>query len=244
MTSSPVSCRPRSDSAFSAHRRTQLKLALVVTGGPDTEPLTELESDVGDAAFVIAADSGLALARRLGLEVHVAIGDFDSTSAGELRDAASAGTEVVRLPRAKDETDLELALGEASRRGAGEVRVLGGVGGRLDHLLANALVLTSERWRDMRVSARFGAARLWVVRTEVELHGDPGEIVSLVPVGGAAEGVVSRGLAYRLVGERLEPSSATGLSNALLGNVATVGLSQGVLLAILPGERADPDSLP
>ncbi|GIK99482.1 MAG: hypothetical protein BroJett029_36910 [Alphaproteobacteria bacterium] len=118
------------------------------------------------------------------------------------------------------------------------------MGGRLDHLLANALVLTSERWRDMRVSARFGPARLWVVRTEVELHGDPGEIVSLVPVGGAAEGVVSRGLAYRLVGERLEPSSATGLSNALLGNVATVGLSQGVLLAILPGERADPDSLP
>lgn len=199
---------------------------------------------MGDAAFVIAADSGLALARRLGLEVHLAIGDFDSTSAEDLRGAASAGTEVVRLPRAKDETDLELALGEASKRGATEVRVVGGVGGRLDHLLANALVLTSERWREMRISARFGAARLWVVRAEAELHGDPGEIVSLVPVGGAAEGVVSRGLAYGLAGERLEASSARGLSNVLLGKVATVRLSRGVLLAILPGERADPESLP
>lgn len=212
----------------------------MITGGPDVEEI----GAPANADLVIAADSGLALAHRLGLQVHVAVGDFDSAAAADVQRAADTGAEVLPLPRRKDETDLEVAILEAQRRGADRVLVVGGTGGRLDHLLANALVLASDRWRAMSVTGRFGRARVWVVRGEVVLTGTPGEIVSLIPATDRSAGVTSEGLAYPLAGVTLEAASARGLSNALITETARVSVVDGVLLAILPGEMADPEALP
>ena len=95
--------------------------------------------------MVVAADSGVAHALALGLAVDVAVGDFDSLDPRVLEAVEAAGTRVERHPAAKDATDLELAIDVAVGLGAARIVVLGGHGGRLDHFLANALVLAAPQ---------------------------------------------------------------------------------------------------
>jgi thiamine pyrophosphokinase len=218
-------------------------VALVFAGGdpPDPRDVDDLSAFTGLAdLMVIAADSGLHHAQRLGLHVDAVVGDLDSVDPDALARAEHAGTTVERHPAAKDETDLELALRTARTRGATHVVVLGAAGGRLDHLLANALVLSSDDVAPLRIEARMAGARVHVVRDEVELAGEPGDLLTLLPLGGPAHGVETAGLRYPLRGETLHPGSTRGVSNELVAPVARVALTGGVLLAVLPGAPFDP----
>lgn len=211
---------------------------VVVTGG-DPVALEHL-AIVPAGALVIAADSGIEHAHALGLTVDVALGDFDSVSPAALQRAVDGGAVVERHPEAKDATDLELALDAALVRGARRILVLGGHGGRLDHLLANAAVLASDRFVDVEIVAQMGDAVVTVIRAEATLAGAPGDLVSLLAVGGPATGVTTDGLRYPLADETLEPGSTRGVSNVLVGATAGVRLAAGVLLAVQPGPP-DPD---
>lgn len=205
---------------------------MVVTGGDPIEPASV--GDLPAGAYVIAADSGLDRAMELGLPVDLAVGDFDSASPATLAAAVAAGCAIERHPAAKDSTDLELALLAARDRGITDVLVLGGHGGRLDHLLANALVVAGDAFADLTVEAVMGAARLTVVRRRVELVGRPGELVSLLAVGGPARRVRTEGLRYPLRDEDLWPGSTRGVSNEMTERRATVTLSAGAIIAIRP----------
>lgn len=213
--------------------------ALVLLGGEPIEVAAALLPVA--PSLVVAADSGIDQAHRLGIRVDVAVGDFDSVSTGGLDRAVAAGTEIERHPSAKDHTDFELALDAVGVRGITNVVVAGGDGGRLDHLLANALVMASDRFAALDVVAiGRGGSRIHVIRDHGRMQGAPGEYVSLLAVHGPASGVRTDGLRYPLHGEQLDPGSSRGVSNELVTATATVDLTAGVLLAVLPG----PDHLP
>ena len=185
-------------------------------------------------ATVVAADSGLAQADRLGLHVDVVVGDFDSVSVAALADAERAGATVERHPAEKDHTDLELALLAAQRLGARRVIVVGGWGGRIDHALANLLLLANPDYAAMHVEAIDAGGRVVAIHDRAELVGTPGAIVTLLAAGGPAVGVTTHGLRYPLRGETLLPGSTRGVSNVLLESSAVVSLVSGALLALLP----------
>jgi thiamine pyrophosphokinase len=212
------------------------KLVVVVAGGE--APATEAARAVPRGAPVVAADGGVDYARALGLVVTLAIGDFDSVSQDGVAAAEAAGARVERHPAAKDATDLELALDSALELDPSRILVLAGVGERLDHLTAALLLLGSPRYAGVELDARIGDARLHVVRDRRTLDGEPGELVSLLPLHGPAEGVTTEGLAYRLAGETLEPGSSRGVSNVFEAATATISLERGTLLAVRPGSAA------
>lgn len=186
-------------------------------------------------AWVIAADGGIAHAFSLGLAVDEAIGDFDSASAADLDRVRAAGGRIETHPVAKDATDLELALGLAVQRGPRRVVVIGGHCGRFDHWLGNAFLLAAPAYAGVELVARMGSATLTVVRRPTVLTGAPGDLVSLLPVHGAASGVRTEGLLYPLVDEELPVGTTRGVSNVFVGTEATVSLAEGVLLAVQPG---------
>jgi len=192
-----------------------------------------------DAAAVIAADGGVDRALALGLRIDLAIGDFDSVSASGLAAAEAAGARIERHPVAKDATDLELALDAAVALAPARIVVIGSSGGRLDHLLGSLLLLADDRYASARVSARLGRSSVEVVRAAADLAGEPGELVSLLPVHGAAEHVTTEGLEYPLRGETLPPGTTRGVSNVFVGTEARVTVARGCLLAVQPGTGAE-----
>lgn len=211
-----------------------MRVIVVAGGDRDLDAVPEGWAD----ALVIGADSGVDFASALGLRIDVAVGDFDSVSREGLERAEAAGARIERHPNEKDETDLELALDDAVRAGATDVLVLGIGGGRLDHLLANVLLLASPRFAPCRIEARTGPARVHVIRggePATELRGAVGELLTLLAVGGPAVGITTRGLAYALAGESLPESTSRGVSNVVESTPATVELEDGALLAVFPG---------
>lgn len=192
--------------------------------------------------LVVCADSGVDNALALGYSVDVAVGDFDSVSAAGLATAERSGALVERHSIDKDETDLELALAKAVTYMPDLLVVIGLDGGRVDHYLANLLLLGSTRLRSVEVDAYVGDAKVSVVHDTRTISGRIGEIVSLLPIGSDATGVTTSGLAYGLENETLVASSPRGVSNSLTTPLAKISITSGTVLAIQP-DRLQPDRL-
>lgn len=215
---------------------------LLFVGGDERS--TDLPAHGWAADVVIAVDSGLHAAQRARVHVDHVVGDMDSVSDEALGAAADAGAEIHRHPADKDATDLELALDLVAEllacAGTGaRLHVVGGGGGRLDHLLGDLMMLSGPRLAAWEVTARFGSASVSVVRPgrSVELRGRPGDQVSLLPVHGDAGGVCTSGVRWPLVDGYLTAGTSRAISNELETEVATVSISSGCLLALQPGTR-------
>ena len=191
------------------------------------------------AAAVIAADGGLRHLLPLGHRPDALIGDLDSLPAGVV--AEEAAGRVIRHPRDKDETDLELALLYAVAQYPGhEVLILGGFGGRLDHMLANILVLAHPRLLGQPIRFVDDRESAWLLAAdppgETTVHGAPGDIVSLLPLGGPAHVLATTGLRWPLHNETLLFGPARGVSNEMTAAVATVRLGAGVVVCVHVGQ--------
>lgn len=191
------------------------------------------------AAAVIAADGGLRHLLPLGRRPDVLIGDLDSLPPGIV--AEEAADQVIRFPRDKNETDLELALLYAVAQYPGhEVLIFGGFGGRLDHMLANILVLAHTRLLGQPIRFVDDRESAWLLTAEppgaTTVHGAPGDIVSLLPLGGPAHVLTTTGLRWPLQDETLSFGPARGVSNEMTAAVATVRLGAGVVVCVHVGQ--------
>lgn len=212
--------------------------ALIVADG-DVQSRDQL-----DYQLVIAADGGLLKARALGLRPTLVVGDGDSLAPQVLDELAAEGIEVQLHPRAKDASDTELAVREAVRRGATQVTLIGALGGqRLDHALANVLLLASadidadlsivDHDMTLRVLGRRGAEQL-------EITGTATDIVSLLPLSEEVTGVTTYGLAFALDNATLRQGPTLGLSNQMSGSRATVAVERGRLAVTHTRQSEEP----
>jgi len=199
---------------------------VVLAASPDPPPALAIPPEV----MVIAADGGAEHAPRLGLQIDLLVGDLDSVSEEMLAETER----VERHPVDKDATDLELALAAAVRLAPERILVIGGSGGRLDHLLGAFFLLASDRWADATVDAQFGDAAVHVIRGRRSLSGQIDELVSLFAMHGPASGVRTEGLVYPLSAETLEPGTSRGVSNAFARARVEIAVERGVVVAVRP----------
>ena len=139
---------------------------------------------------------------------------------------------ILRHPRAKDETDLELALLHAATLGAAQIDILGALGGRWDHTLANVALLALPELVGRQTRLLADRQTLFLVRDSAVLEGRRGDTISLLPLTGAAHGVTTAGLQYPLSDATLSFDRARGVSNVLLDPPGRVSLRAGLLLVV------------
>lgn len=182
--------------------------------------------------IIIAADGGAKHCLAMQIAPDVVIGDFDSLSETEIQRLKNAGARLIRYPTRKDFTDLELALQYACQLNATDILVYGALGLRWDQTLANMLLLASPDLNCASIRLIDDAQEIFLIRakTKQEIYGKPGDIVSLIPIGGDAIGITSTNLEYPLNGDSLSFGKARGVSNVLLQNPATIYLEKGDLI--------------
>ena len=113
--------------------------AVVVLGG-SIENYEEIREKISKDSYFIYCDRGLIHEKGLDRRPDLAVGDFDSCPIPE-------GTEVITLPKEKDDTDGLYGVKEAIRRGYDEITILGATGGRIDHTLGCIhIMLTYYIW--------------------------------------------------------------------------------------------------
>lgn len=197
------------------------------------EELGWVKPYLAEAVAIIAADGGLRYPVAAGRIPDLLIGDLDSLPDGAAESMGEWEMEVIRHPREKDETDLELALLLAVRRfPQATILILGGTGGRLDHTLANILLLAHPDLIGRSICFLNDRELAWLVAGETEIIGRPGDTVSLIPLGGAVRVIETTGLRWPLTGDTLAFGPARGISNEMTAERAMVRLESGLVLCV------------
>jgi thiamine pyrophosphokinase len=208
------------------------KQAVVFVNG-EFHPFPQAQQLIQPDTYIIAVDGGTRHALQMGVVPHVIIGDLDSLTSEALAQAEAVNVTCLRFSPHKDETDLELALQHAAEQGIRDIFLLGASGGRLDHSLANLLLLAHPTFKDLNIKIVEGHQTTFLIRNTANIRGNPGDIVSILPIGGNAVGVSNEGLEWPLNDETLPTGSPRGISNVLLGEHAVIRVRQGTLLCIV-----------
>lgn len=208
--------------------------AVIIASGWLNEP-EHVKNLIHPTDLLIAADGGAEHFRVLDLLPHILVGDLDSITPDTLLMLQSAGVEIQRYDPRKDYTDLELALRLAQERGAGQALVFGAVGSRWDQTIASLLLPAAADLRELDVRLLDGHQELRLLNggERLEMQGQPGDTVSLIPLSATALGITTHGLEYPLTDEVLHLGATRGVSNVLLETQATISLHQGLLLCVI-----------
>jgi thiamine pyrophosphokinase len=168
------------------------------------------------------------------------VGDFDSLDEASRSALAADGAEVFRHPPAKDETDFELALDLVRGRGFQDIEVLGALGGRWDMTFGNIFLPARPDLAGLRVRFRHGPWSVFVLRgpAELAIEGGPGDLLSLLPLGGDVRGLSLSGCLYPLKRETLAAGRSRGLSNELVEPPAGLSFDEGTLIVMRRSARA------
>jgi thiamine pyrophosphokinase len=210
-----------------------LKAFIFANGDANDGPMVRAVLASAPDAWVIAADGGARWAKVFGLAVHAVLGDMDSLDPQEIAALEGQGAGIQRYPEEKNETDLELALTHAAAGGARWIRVIGGIGDRLDQTLSNVYLLALPVLRGLDVRLLAGKQEAWLLYPgENVVQGAAGDTVSLLPISGEARGIRTENLYYPLHDETLAFGPARGVSNVMQTEQARVWLTDGVLLAV------------
>ena len=181
---------------------------------------------------IICADSGVLPVLAEELIPHAVVGDMDSLPAATLQDLEGTDCRIFRYPCHKDETDTELALRYAWEQNPDEIEIYGALGGRPDHALANIALLVASARKGIPASIIDEHTEISLITSRAEIRGRAGDIVSLFPVTEEVAGITLEGFAYPLQNARMEIGKPYGVSNVLTGEVGTVSIAAGYLLAV------------
>lgn len=214
--------------------------ALIFANGEINDgPMVRRALQTARQPLIVAADGGARVAQHFNLNIDILVGDMDSLPPDDLDSLADAGTRILRHPPEKDATDLELSLHTVIDHDARWIRIIGGLGGRIDQTLANIylLALPALDGRDVRMVA--GAQEAYLLRPGPHtISGEQDDTISLIPLGGAVHGIRTDGLYYPLNDETLDFGPARGISNVLTDTRAHIHIGAGILLLVHTAGRA------
>ncbi|MBQ5675757.1 MAG: thiamine diphosphokinase [Lachnospiraceae bacterium] len=202
----------------------------VIVGAATTEEkdflqyYKNLKSTYKDS-YVIAADKGYEFLSNNHIATDLIVGDFDSL--GKIPE----GSNVIKHPVMKDDTDLLLAIKEGLKRGCTFFAIFGGLGGRLDHTFGNLQLLGYLREHGARGILYGDRIHATIIKNEkIEFDANFCGILSVFAFGGLAEGVNLKNLKYELNDACLWSHIPLGVSNEFIGKSSKVEVRNGELL--------------
>lgn len=175
--------------------------------------------------LVIGADRGYFTLVENGIKPNIAIGDFDSCE-GEI-DCKNT----IVFPVKKDYTDSALAIKYACEHGYKKIVVFGGIGGELDHTIANMSLVAEYTEKEIDISFVDGENILFAIHnSSIFFDKQAKGRISVFSFGDKATGVTESGLLYTLDKFELTNKVALGVSNEFIGESAQITVDEGTLL--------------
>lgn len=207
---------------------------IVIFANGDLNQPELLRARLRPTDHIFCADGGTLNALALDLTPELIVGDLDSLPAEVVTRMAAAGVTIQRHPVNKNQTDLELALDAAIARQPDEILLATALGGRLDQMLANILLLTRPGYRGPQLSLVDGPQQAILLRDHgcLTLTGRPGDTLSLVPLTPTVTGVTVAGVQWPLTEATLSLGNTWSISNQFAAKQATVAIERGMALVV------------
>ena len=187
-------------------------------------------ADISDADLIVCADTAYLAAQTENIVPHAVIGDFDHV---EHEDKLSADQKVLRFSSIKDDTDTMLCVKYALNRGASEIVIVGGIGGRLDHTLANIQTLSYIRKHGAVGTILDGDHAVMTVDSRVTLTKGSYYYASVFALDPVCRDITLKGFKYEAEHIDLTSDFPLGVSNEITADTAEITVGEGALLVIL-----------
>ena len=193
---------------------------------------------VKKADIIICVDGGAYHARKMEVTPHLLLGDFDSIQNEDYNYFKNAGVDIKQFAEEKDETDTELAVEYAISMGCLKIAVIGGIGTRFDHTLANIFLLKKMLDKGVEGWIINEYNKITLINDSIKIKKDQGIKVSLLPLSDIVYGVNTSGLYYPLHNAKMEIGPTRGISNEFDcvkhdNDYAEVSIKVGLLLVVL-----------
>ena len=200
--------------------------------------LTVSQIPVGEEDLCIAVDGGFEYCNLLEIVPDYIIGDFDSLSESQAEVVAeiakTAQDRVIVLPVMKDDTDMLAAIKLGLQEGCNNFRIYGGMGGRIEHTLANIQCLLYLKEHNAVGYLMDGTGMILVAKEEAVSFRETLEgYLSVFSLSDSCN-LSLDGLKYCLKEKELTNAYPLGISNEFLeGEKATVTVHKGAALLVL-----------
>ena len=202
----------------------------VIVGGVKINNTDQIKKYIDETDFVIACDSGIESCKDIGVTPNLIVGDFDSHKKPD------TDIEIITLPTAKDDTDTMFATKEAVKRGFSEVVLLGVVGDRIDHTLANVYILSYLQDEGVNGMIVDDFSEMFIISKNgqnISRISDNYSFFSLLCLEGKVEGVTIKNAKFPLENGIITPNHQYATSNEVLpGEVAEVSIEKGSALLV------------
>ncbi|MGE4215291.1 MAG: thiamine diphosphokinase [Anaerotignaceae bacterium] len=181
-------------------------------------------------SIVVCCDSGMRHAFKLGIVPNVIVGDFDSADSSTIDYFKDKNVPFRTYPTHKDETDIELGLDAAMEMGATDITIIGAIGSRMDHTMANCHLLLYLLKKGINARMVNENNEILVIDKKAKIFGNEGDLVSLIPLSMVVRGITTQGLEYPLINAMLTVDDRLiAVSNVMLGTTAEVTIEEGYL---------------
>ncbi len=206
---------------------------IIVSGGT-VENFKWIKGFIKKGDRVICVDGGARHVVALGIVPDMVIGDMDSVEHPLLERLAGQDVVIKKYPAEKDDTDTALALAEALSGNPEEIIILGALGTRFDHSLANVHLLrvALEKKVRARIITEYNEISLVAPHHSAVLEGKPGQLFSLLPLTEKVTGVNVSGARWPLDNATFFIGNPYGVSNRLSSTRAEISIDSGLLLVI------------
>ncbi|KQL46664.1 thiamine pyrophosphokinase [Brevibacillus choshinensis] len=183
--------------------------------------------------WLVGVDRGSLFLVQHGFSPRLAIGDFDSVSPDEKAEIEQHSQSVSSCdPIMKDLTDTEMALTWALEQQPAEIVLVGALGSRFDHSLANVHLLQKALRADIPCKIVDENNEIRLIDSALTVERDHFSTLSLLPLSPEVTGITLHGFQYPLKNATLRIGDTLGISNVLKADTGTISLHSGQLLVI------------
>ncbi|MCK8058060.1 MULTISPECIES: thiamine diphosphokinase [unclassified Fusibacter] len=204
---------------------------LLVANGPVTDDSVLVEQ-IEKADRVIAIDGGMSHLIRVGHQPELWVGDMDSFDFNLEAAPWLSSVEILRYPPEKDASDTELAIDIALKFSPSQIVMMGMLGARVDHTLANLSLMKLIHMRGIKTSIVDADQTVYYMTGSIKLENMMGKTISISPITDL-KGVTITGCHYPLYQHNVAKTSSLGLSNKAVEDVVTYVVESGEAFVVV-----------
>lgn len=208
-------------------------ITLIISGGDIEEEFLKCFIKKQKIDNIIVADRGLEILNRINLTPNYIIGDFDSVDESILNEYKDKEIEILKLNPEKDYTDTHMALKLAIKLKSSQIYILGALGKRMDHAIANIHILKEALDNNIKCKIIDKSNEIELITSGTnDVRNSEYRYISLIPLTTEVTGITLKGFKYLLDDAILEIGHSIGVSNEILSNEAKIIIKTGILIMI------------
>ena len=206
---------------------------LIITGGKINKNFAKKYLKSNKYDIIIAVDKGLETIDYLKLQPQYVLGDFDSVNTKILEKYKKQNIKIIKLNPEKDLTDTHSAIDLALKLKSTEITILGAIGTRLDHTMANIHILKQALDKNIKAKIVNEKNEIELINKEIIIKKDDNyKYVSIIPLTTNVTGITIEGMKYIINDYTLSIGDSLGVSNEQIDIEAKISIKTGILVVI------------